>query len=49
MVVGFAVGGAVVGRRGAKALLVGSLALVALGALIFVLGDSPEIYFASVC
>jgi MFS family permease len=47
MVVGFALAGSLVRRRGARALLVGSLTLVALGALGFVLGDSLEIYFAS--
>jgi MFS family permease len=47
MVVGFAVAGSLVRRRGARALLIGSLALVALGALGFVLGDSLAIYFAA--
>jgi MFS family permease len=47
MVVGFALAGSVVHRRGARALLVGSLALVAFGALGFVLGDSLAIYFAA--
>ena len=47
MVVGFALAGAALRRRGAKALLVGSLALVALGALSLVLGDSLEIYLAA--
>jgi MFS family permease len=47
MVVGFALAGSVVRRRGARALLVGSLALVAFGALGFVLGDSLAIYFAA--
>jgi MFS family permease len=47
MVVGFALAGSLVRRRGARALLVGWLTLVALGALGFVLGDSLEIYFAS--
>ena len=45
MVAGFALAGAVVRRRGARALLAGSIALVALGALGFVLGDSLAIYF----
>jgi MFS family permease len=47
MVVGFALAGSVVRRRGARALLVGALALVAFGALGFVLGDSLAIYFAA--
>jgi MFS family permease len=47
MVVRFALAGSVVRRRGARALLVGSLALVAFGALGFVLGDSLAIYFAA--
>jgi MFS family permease len=47
MVAGFALAGSVVRRRGARALLVGSLALVAFGALGFVLGDSLAIYFAA--
>jgi MFS family permease len=47
MVLGFALAGWVVRRRGARALLVGSLALVAFGALGFVLGDSLAIYFAA--
>jgi MFS family permease len=47
MVVGFALAGSVVRRRGARALLVASLALVAFGALGFVLGDSLAIYFAA--
>jgi MFS family permease len=47
MVVGFALAGSVVRGRGARALLVGSVALVAFGALGFVLGDSLAIYFAS--
>jgi MFS family permease len=37
MVAGFALAGSVVRRRGARALVVGSLALVAFGALGFVL------------
>ena len=47
MIVGFALAGSVARRRGARALLVGSLVLVAIGALGFVLGDSLAIYFAS--
>jgi MFS family permease len=47
MVLGFALAGSVVGRRGARSLLVGSLAVVALGALGFVLGDSLAVYFVS--
>jgi MFS family permease len=47
MVVGFALAGSVVRRRGPRALLVGSLALVAFGALGFVVGDSLAIYFAA--
>lgn len=47
MVAGFALAGAVVRRRGARTPLVGSLALVDLGALDFVLGDSLATYFAS--
>jgi MFS family permease len=47
MVVGFALAGMVVRRRGPRTLLVGSLALVAVGALGFVLGDSLAIYFWS--
>ena len=45
MVVGFALAGWLVRRFGARALLCGSLALVALGALGFVLGDSLAVYF----
>jgi MFS family permease len=45
MVVGFALAGAVIRRRGPRALLVASLAVVALGALGFVLGDSLAVYF----
>jgi MFS family permease len=45
MIVGFALAGALVRRRRSRALLAGSLALVALGALGFVLGDSLAIYF----
>jgi MFS family permease len=47
MVAGFAVAGWLVRRRGARMLLTGSLALVALGALGFVVGDSLAIYFPS--
>jgi MFS family permease len=47
MVAGFALAGAIVRRRGPRPLLVASLAVVALGALGFVLGNSLEIYFAS--
>jgi MFS family permease len=47
MVAGFALAGWVVRRHGSKRLLAGSLVLVALGALGFVLGDSLGIYFAS--
>jgi MFS family permease len=45
MVAGFALAGWLVRRRGTRALLAGSLALVALGALGFVLGDSLAAYF----
>ena len=47
MVAGFAVAGWTVRRHGSRALLAGSLVLVALGALGFVLGDSLGIYFAA--
>ena len=47
MVAGFALAGWLVRRNGARALLAGSLALVALGALGFVLGDSLAVYFPS--
>jgi MFS family permease len=47
MVLGFALAGSVVGRRGARSLLVGSLAVVALGTLGFVLGHSLTIYFVA--
>lgn len=47
MVGGFALAGWLVRRVGARALLAGSLALVALGALGFVLGDSLAVYFPS--
>jgi len=47
MVVGFGIAG-VLGRRfGPRVLLAGSLALVALGSLGFVLGDSLALYFAA--
>jgi MFS family permease len=45
MVAGFALAGAVVRRLGPRALLAGSIALVALGTLGFVLGDSLSVYF----
>jgi MFS family permease len=45
MVAGFALAGWVVRRHGARALLTGSLVLVAVGALGFVLGDSLAVYF----
>ena len=45
MVGGFALAGWLVRRIGARVLLAGSLALVALGALGFVLGDSLAVYF----
>jgi MFS family permease len=45
MVGGFALAGWLVRRVGARALLAGSLLLVALGALGFVLGDSLAVYF----
>jgi MFS family permease len=47
MVVGFALAGWLVRLRGARVLLIGSLAMVALGALGFVVGDSLLLYFAS--
>jgi MFS family permease len=47
MVLGFALAGAALRNAGVKALLVGSVGLVALGALGFVLGDSLAIYFAA--
>jgi MFS family permease len=47
MVAGFALAGWAVRRHGSRALLSGSLVLVALGALAFVLGDSLGIYFAA--
>jgi len=45
MIAGFAAAGWLVRRCGARALLTGSLALVALGALGFVIGESLAIYF----
>ena len=45
MVAGFALAGAAVRRLGPRALLAASLALVALGALGFALGDSMAVYF----
>ena len=45
MVAGFALAGAVARRRGSRVLLVGSIGLVALGALGFVLGDTLAAYF----
>jgi MFS family permease len=45
MVAGFALAGGLVRRHGARALLIGSLVLVAVGALGFVLGDSLAVYF----
>ncbi len=47
MVAGFALAGRVVRRRGPRQLLFGSLALVALGSLGFVLADSLAIYFVA--
>jgi MFS family permease len=47
MVLGFALMGALIRRRGSRLLLAGSIALVALGALGFVLGDSLAPYFAA--
>jgi MFS family permease len=47
MVAGFALAAWLVRRFGAKALLCGSLPLVALGGLGFVLGDSLTVYFPS--
>jgi len=47
MILGFAVAGWGVTRRGSRAVLAPSLALVALGTLGFVAGDSLEIYFLS--
>jgi MFS family permease len=45
MVAGFALAGAVVRRHGSRMLLTGSIALVALGALGFVLGDTLAVYY----
>jgi MFS family permease len=45
MIAGFALAGWLVRRHGARALLIGSLALVALGTLGFVLGNSLAMYF----
>jgi MFS family permease len=45
MVAGFALAGAIARRRGSRVLLVGSIVLVALGALGFVLGDTMAAYF----
>src|SRR5688500_4870873 len=47
MVAGFALAGSLVRRYGARPLVMGSLAVVALGALGFVLGDSLAVYFPS--
>jgi MFS family permease len=47
MVAGFALAGWAVRRQGSRALLIGSLALVAVGTLGFVLGSSLEAYFIS--
>jgi MFS family permease len=47
MVAGFALAGWVVRRHGSRALLVASLALVAVGALGFALADSLGVYFAA--
>jgi MFS family permease len=47
MVAGFALAGWLVRRRSTRLLLAASLALVALGALGFVLGDSLAVYFPS--
>ncbi len=47
MVAGFALAGWAVRRHGSRILLIGSLALVALGALGFVLADSLGAYFAA--
>jgi MFS family permease len=47
MVAGFALAGSLVRRSGARPLLMGSLAVVALGALGFVLGGSLAVYFPS--
>ena len=45
MVAGFAVAGALVRRLGSRAVLAGSIVLVALGTLGFVLGDTLAVYF----
>jgi MFS family permease len=45
MILGFALAGWLVRRRGARVLLMGSLVLVAVGAAGFVLGDSLAVYF----
>ena len=45
MVAGFALAGLLVRRHGPRPLLAGSLVLVAVGALGFVLGDSLAVYF----
>src|SRR3954462_15610217 len=47
MVVGFALAGWAIRRHGSRALLVASLTLVALGAFVFVVGDSLGMYFAA--
>jgi MFS family permease len=47
MVAGFALAGWAVRRHSSRTLLAASLALVALGTLGFVLGDSLEVYFAA--
>ncbi|MGH2741728.1 MAG: MFS transporter [Thermoleophilaceae bacterium] len=47
MVLGFALSGWLVRRRGSRALLAGSLVLVALGALGFVVGHTLPVYFAA--
>ena len=47
MIAGFALAGWLVRRHGATLLLLGALALVALGTLGFVLGDSLPVYFVS--
>jgi MFS family permease len=45
MVAGFALAGALVRRRGPRVVLAGSIAIVAVGALGFVLGDTLAVYF----
>jgi MFS family permease len=47
MVVGFAIAGWAVQRNGSRALLAGSLMLVGLGTLGFVIGDTLGVYFAA--